>query len=100
MKLFWPALILAPALWSQSVPLYKNPDAPLEKRVEDLLSRMTLEEKVSQMMNDSSAIPKGVSAPLERTQKCPGFFRISGILVLLRESAKSPRRWAGMESHP
>src|ERR1039457_7432342 len=25
MRLFWPALILAPALWSQSVSLYKNP---------------------------------------------------------------------------
>ena len=29
--------------------LYKNPDAPLDVRVEDLLSRMTLEEKVGQM---------------------------------------------------
>jgi hypothetical protein len=58
MDLFWAALILAPALWSQSVPVYKNPDAPLEKRVEDLLSRMTLEEKVSQLMNASSAIER------------------------------------------
>jgi beta-glucosidase len=58
MKLFWPALILTSALWSQSVPVYKNPDAPLEKRVEDLLSRMTLEEKVSQMMNASAAIER------------------------------------------
>src|ERR1035437_9575211 len=58
MKLFWAALILALALWSQSAPLYKNPDAPLDKRVEDLLSRMTLEEKVSQMMNDSPAIQR------------------------------------------
>jgi beta-glucosidase len=58
MNLFWPALILAPALWSQTTPLYKNPDAPLEKRVEDLLSRMTLEEKVSQMMNASPAIER------------------------------------------
>src|ERR1035437_5601014 len=58
MKLFLAALILAAALWSQSVPVYKNPDAPIEKRVEDLLSRMTLEEKVSQMMNASSAIER------------------------------------------
>lgn len=28
---------------------YKNPDLPLEERVEDLLSRMTVEEKVAQM---------------------------------------------------
>src|SRR5664280_3186932 len=58
MKLFWAALTLTAALWSQIVPVYKNPDAPLEKRVEDLLSRMTLEEKVSQMMNASSAIER------------------------------------------
>lgn len=30
-------------------PLYKDAGAPVEKRVEDLLSRMTLEEKVGQM---------------------------------------------------
>ncbi len=30
-------------------PLYKNPKAPIEERVEDLLKRMTLEEKVSQL---------------------------------------------------
>ena len=32
-----------------SVPLYKNPNADIEDRVNDLLPRMTLEEKVSQM---------------------------------------------------
>lgn len=32
-------------------PLYKDPDAPVEKRVEDLLERMTLEEKVAQMLS-------------------------------------------------
>ena len=39
-------------------PAYKNPALPIEKRVDDLVSRMTLEEKVSQMMN--------ASAPVER----------------------------------
>jgi beta-glucosidase len=29
--------------------LYKNPDAPIADRVEDLLGRMTLDEKVGQM---------------------------------------------------
>lgn len=33
----------------KNVPLYKNPKASVEQRVEDLLSRMTLEEKVGQM---------------------------------------------------
>ena len=37
---------------------YLNPKLPLEQRVDDLLSRMTLEEKVSQMMNAAPAIPR------------------------------------------
>lgn len=32
-----------------TLPLYKQKDAPIEARVEDLLSRMTLEEKVAQL---------------------------------------------------
>jgi beta-glucosidase len=31
------------------LPLYKDPQAPLEQRVEDLLGRMTLEEKIAQI---------------------------------------------------
>lgn len=37
-------------------PPYKNPALPIDKRVDDLVSRMTLEEKVSQMMNGAAAI--------------------------------------------
>jgi beta-glucosidase len=37
---------------------YKDPAAPIEKRIDDLVSRMSLEEKVSQLMNDSQAIDK------------------------------------------
>lgn len=36
------------SLWSQ-VPTYKDPSQPIELRVQDLLGRMTLEEKVGQM---------------------------------------------------
>lgn len=32
-----------------STPIYKNADAAIEDRVEDLLARMTVQEKVSQM---------------------------------------------------
>jgi beta-glucosidase len=39
-------------------PVYKDPDQPLETRVEDLIGRMTLEEKISQMMNGAAAIPR------------------------------------------
>src|ERR1051325_1847313 len=37
---------------------YKDPSLPIDRRVEDLISRMTLEEKVSQMMNAAPAIPR------------------------------------------
>jgi len=37
---------------------YLNPKLPLDQRVNDLVSRMTLDEKVSQMMNTAPAIPR------------------------------------------
>lgn len=37
---------------------YLNPSLPMEERINDLLSRMTLDEKVSQMRNNCSAIPR------------------------------------------
>src|ERR1035438_8798272 len=58
MKLFWAALVAALAAWGQTPPLYKNADAPLAQRVDDLLSRLTTPEKVSQMMNESPAIER------------------------------------------
>ena len=43
---------------TQSIPTYKNPNLPIETRVNDLVSRMTLAEKVSQMMNAAPAIER------------------------------------------
>src|SRR6185436_10865908 len=37
---------------------YKDPSLPIERRVDDLVSRMTLEEKVSQMMNAAPRIAR------------------------------------------
>src|SRR5215831_12260291 len=56
------ALVLAAALLTlapaQQPPRYKDPKAPLDRRVDDLLSRLTLEEKISQLTNDSPAIQR------------------------------------------
>src|ERR1700749_2038395 len=41
-----------------SRPPYMNPALPIARRVEDLVSRMTLEEKVAQMMNKAPAIER------------------------------------------
>jgi beta-glucosidase len=39
-------------------PPYLNPDLPVARRVDDLVSRMTLEEKVSQMKDVAPGIPR------------------------------------------
>jgi beta-glucosidase len=59
------ALSIAPAVLAQTAaPLpYQNPSLPTEQRVADLVSRMTLDEKVEQMINTSAAVPRlGVPA--------------------------------------
>ncbi|MFH1161605.1 MAG: glycoside hydrolase family 3 N-terminal domain-containing protein, partial [bacterium] len=43
---------------SSSLPPWKDPSSPLDERVQDLLSRMTLEEKCSQMLYNSLAIER------------------------------------------
>ncbi len=42
---------------SESAP-YRNPALPIDVRVDDLVSRMTLEEKASQLVNQARAIPR------------------------------------------
>lgn len=37
---------------------YQDPDLPIQARVDDLISRMTLEEKISQMVYDAPAIER------------------------------------------
>jgi len=39
-------------------PLWKNPAAPLDRRVRDLVGRLTLEEKALQLCNHAPAIPR------------------------------------------
>ena len=55
-------VIAAPATMQETKPdpqaPYLNPKLPLDQRVDDLVSRMTLDEKVSQMMNAAPAIPR------------------------------------------
>ena len=38
--------------------IFRDPHYSTEQRVDDLIARMTLEEKVSQMQNDAAAIPR------------------------------------------
>jgi beta-glucosidase len=51
-------LALAFPILAQPTPGYMNPALPVEQRVNDLIGRMTLEEKSSQMRDHSAAIPR------------------------------------------
>ena len=53
-------MLCATALAQQSAEetIYKNPKLPVEQRVDDLISRMTLEEKVSQLGHTAQAVPR------------------------------------------
>src|SRR6201992_1175796 len=46
------------SLLAQNIPLYKDASQPLDTRVKDLVSRLTLEEKVSLLGYNSKAVPR------------------------------------------
>ncbi len=52
------ASIFAACTASADEPIYKDLNRSFEERAADLVSRMTLEEKVSQLQNDAAAIPR------------------------------------------
>ncbi len=52
----WPAA--GQRAGQSGAPPYKNPDLPLDERVLDLVSRMTLDEKVKQMLYNAPAIDR------------------------------------------
>ena len=52
------SVFLLPSSETQSLPHYKNPNLPIETRVDDLVSRLTLQEKVLQMQNAAPAIDR------------------------------------------
>ena len=66
---------------AQELPLFRDPDQPLEARIEDLLSRLTLEEKVSQMIYNSLSTLFSGNSRVQLVERM------------------SPRRWAGGSGH-
>jgi beta-glucosidase len=78
---------------TQSLPPYKNPDLPVQTRVDDLLSRMTLEEKVAQMGNATPAIERlGVPAHDYWNEALHGVAR-SGIATVFPQAIGLAATW-------
>ncbi|MBN2524601.1 MAG: glycoside hydrolase family 3 C-terminal domain-containing protein [Bacteroidales bacterium] len=51
-------ILLLTTFSCSSTETYKNPKLPVEERVEDLISRMTLEEKIRQMIDYADSVPR------------------------------------------
>ncbi len=57
------ALMLATLLATAQTPIYKDPKQPVEKRVEDLLTKLTLEEKVMLLTSTADTNKMGNKTP-------------------------------------
>lgn len=57
MRLALTALALSSQAAAEPPPVYKQANAPIQARVQDLLGRMTLEEKVAQLQSNSTLPP-------------------------------------------
>src|SRR5215467_6860641 len=74
-------LLIAPLKAQVETPAYRNPKLPIEDRVSDLLSRMTLEEKVEQISggrrrNTGIADPTGQFSPEKLDEALRGLWDI------------------------
>jgi beta-glucosidase len=57
-KLLFPLICACLINVAKAQSIYLDPSKPIDERVKDLVSKLTLDEKVHQMMNSSPAIPR------------------------------------------
>jgi hypothetical protein len=68
--------IFAALALGSSTPIYKDASAPVEKRVKDLLGRMTIEDKMSQLIQGVLSVTNTCSI---HVQECATFSSMSKI---------------------
>jgi len=72
----------AASLLSQPQPPYRNAGLPLEQRVADLLSRMTLEEKVAQVSSAMERMAGDPALNAKRIREAVGIAEKSDLIIL------------------
>lgn len=73
--------------------VYTNPDSPIEARVADLISRMTLEEKVSQMIHDAPGIERLGIPPYNWWNECLHGVGRAGIATVFPQAIGLAATW-------
>ncbi|EJT98774.1 glycoside hydrolase family 3 protein [Dacryopinax primogenitus] len=79
------------SLATDEIPLYKDPNAPIDARVTDLLGRMSVEDKVSQLIQGDIDGWMNMSDPLDNTL----VYNATGLVEMM--ATKSGVIWAGYQ---
>ena len=82
-----------PAKTSASTPAYLDPALPIEKRVDDLVSRMTVEEKISQMIHSAPAIDRLGIAEYDWWNECLHGVGRAGIATVFPQAIGVAAMW-------
>jgi beta-glucosidase len=78
---------------------FKDPDRPIDERVEDLVSRLTLEEKAGQMLHESPAVPRlGIPEYNWWNEALHGVAR-AGIATVFPQAIGLAAMWNGRRLH-
>ena len=72
---------------------YENPDLPVSERVNDLLSKMTLEEKISQLGSHAPGIPRLGIPPYDWWNECLHGVARAGVATVFPQAIGMAATW-------
>ncbi|MBN1155288.1 glycoside hydrolase family 3 C-terminal domain-containing protein [candidate division KSB1 bacterium] len=89
--LFIPLFLTAQS--SLEAPAYKDVNLPIEKRVDDLVSRMTLEEKVSQLVHSAAGVERLGIPPYNWWNECLHGVARAGVATVFPQAIGLAATW-------
>ena len=94
-------LFLTISLSAQPIPKYKDASQPIEVRVQDLLSRMTIEEKVAQLrhIHEGSILNDDHTLNLEKMKNIIGTLGWGAVEGLTLEGIEMARYTYQIQKH-